>query len=268
MHRSHIRRSSLALVVSLISLLAAACNTPTPAPTLRPTLIPSLTLTPTLFIVTVAKTPPPATWTPAPTKTPPPTATRANTATPQPTYTIAPTRTIVGGKPGIVTTEGLLAVELNKAVILAALKEQRPNQYFSTSVNSVDDVQLFNGYIQLNLTLNDFTSSGMKAVLKLLIRPAFGELEADLGGIQAVGQVDPKQVETSRQLMQTALQEALKPVVKAYAPLLDKYQVLLVQVDTQRVLVTVKISGTLPTPLPSETPTPLPAATAAATAAQ
>ncbi len=270
MRRKQLSLSAVLIsLFSLFSLILAACNnTPTPRPT--STILPSPTFTPSLVIVTAQVSPAPPTWTPLPTKTLPPTSTRSFTATPLPTSTPIPSRTVVGGKPGLVTTDGLLAVELLQPEILAALKAQRPNQFFSVTINAVNFVELDKGVIRLGLNYNNFTAAGMTAELKLSLRSVYGEIQPDLGNIQANGPITGDQAEVGRQILRLALKEDVLPkAVKKYVPLMDKFSVLQVQIEPSRVIVTVKVTGSLPTPLPTSTPTKAPtvASTVAATVA-
>jgi hypothetical protein len=235
-------------------LLVAACTTPTPTPAfVFPTRTPQLYVTVVVDAPTRTITMPP-TWTPRPTVTNLPTATHLPSVTPLPTATLIPTRTPLGGRPGVVSTEGLLTVEIKAEAFAAALSEAQKSVYFSSAINNFPmTVKFDSGQVEMSLNFNDFTNQGIAADFRLVLRPSMYEKEI---GIDVLGSstesgisLSPDQIENARQIMRRALLDTVIPdAVKQVAPYMVSFTVLTVSIEPDRVLIGLKISLATPTP--------------------
>jgi hypothetical protein len=233
-------------------LLVAACTTPTPTPAfVYPTSTPQLYVT--VVVTAPVRTMPPS-WTPRPTVTNPPTATRLPSVTPAATLTPIPTRTPLGGQPGIVSTEGLLTVELKADAIAASLNESQKSVYFSSAINNFPMTVKFEaGQVKMGLNFNNFTQQGVPADFRLTLYSGTYENEI---GITVLGSstengmsLSPDQIENARQIMRRALLDIVIPdTVRQIAPYMVKFTVLTVSVEPGRLLMGLKIVSATPTP--------------------
>jgi hypothetical protein len=215
------------------------------------------TSTPQLYVTVVVTAPVrtmPPSWTPRPTVTNPPTATRLPSVTPVATLTPIPTRTPLGGQPGIVSTEGLLTVELKAEAIAAALNESQKSVYFSSAINNFPMTVKFEArQVKMSLNFNDFTQQGIPADFRLAIYSGTYENEI---GITVLGSstesgmsLSPDQIENGRQIMRRALLDIVIPdAVRQIAPYMVSFTVLTVSVEPNRLLMGLKIVIATPTP--------------------
>lgn len=247
------------LIILLAVVLFSACTPPTPTITPRPTRTPIPVVT--LIVTPEATFTLPPTWTSPPTLTPPPTATRLPSSTPLPTNTTIPTRTPAGGEIGIVTTAGLLTVAVDAAALNAALRAERDTFYFSADFNGAPSAALEERIAVISANLNDFTTRGLPVSFRLQFRAVGGEFAVEVLGFESSTRapIPPNQVSLTRELVRRALRDRAVPeAIRKVAPLMSDYTPLDVQMQANRILFTVRITQTTPTPAPdTATPTPL-----------
>ena len=243
------RRSLLVRIAALpIITVLAACSIIQPpiSTTIRPALTSSNT--PVLQVIVTRGTPDrtvPPTWTPHPSVTPAPTFTKGPTATLRSTATPLPSATIVGGKPGILTTEGLLAIEVTDKEINSALAEARDSVYFSSSINFAPTVSLSEAGIKVSINFNDHSQAGLVADVSLLLLAGGNEVAATIVNYKIQNpsiQLSGQQTQIIRDIMRAAFARVLPPRIKPFAPDLRSYQVMGVSVNTDHVLVTLKVT--------------------------
>jgi hypothetical protein len=243
------KRTWLATLLFSLALLGGAACTPTPTPTSIPSPTRTIQLFRTVIVTVPTKTAPP-TWTSEPSRTPPPTQTRLPSSTPRPTRTPIPTRTLIGAEPGVVSTEGLLTVMFTPAELDSSIKRQIPSIYFSSTINSASPIEFDYRQIRLTINFNDFTTEGNPADFTFSPRAFDSQFFVDVGTVRAArSTLTTAQIEAGRQLLRYTMAEVLLPAaIRRIAPNAYGFSVIAVSVEPSRLLVSVKLDLSTPTP--------------------